>query len=563
MGTTTGLPWDAGYPGDVAWAAEVSTGPMHALMDASVSRWAGRPAINFLGKRYSYAELGELVNRAARGFQDLGVTKGTRVGLCLPNSPYSVICYYAVLKAGGTVVNYNPLYVERELAHQIDDSGTEIMVAMDLQALYPRVAAMLTRTQSLKRIVVCSLKEALPGAKGALFGLLKRREIATPPADAQHIRFADLVANDGDPAPVAIDQYADVAVIQYTGGTTGLPKGAMLSHANLTANVSQILTWFPGMEYGTDKILGVLPFFHVFAMTVVMNQAVAAGLEMILLPRFDLKQTLKCIHKTRPTIFPGVPTIYAAILQGHQVKKYDLGSIKFCLSGGAPLPLEIKHAFERLTGCRLVEGYGLSETSPVATCNPINGVNKEGSIGLPMPGTHIEIRDLEEPGRMVPTGQKGEVCIVGPQVMKGYWDGPEETAEVLRDGGRLHTGDVGYMDEEGYTFLVDRIKDLILCSGYNVYPRVIEEAIYLHPSVAEVIVIGIDDAYRGQSPKAFVKLRDDESLTEEEMLAFLKDKLSKIEMPEAIEFRAELPKTMIGKLSKKELVAEEKAKAAG
>ena len=560
MGADVTYPWIASYPDTVSWSADVPVRPMHAYMDRAADTWAARPAVDFLGKRYSYGQIGALVNRAAKGFQAIGVTKGTRVGLCLPNTPYSVVCYYAVLKAGGTVVNYNPLYVERELAHQIDDSHTEIMVTMDLEALYPKVAAMLSRTERLKRIVVCPMKDVLTRPKAILFGLFKRRELSLPPADAQHVLFADLIDNDGQPAPVEIDPLVDVAVLQYTGGTTGLPKGAMLTHANLAANVEQTVMWFSGLRLGEERILGVLPFFHVFAMTVVMNQAVAAGLEMILMPRFDLKQTMLAIHKKRPTLFPAVPTIYTAINNDPRASRYDLSSIKFCLSGGAPLPVEVKHAFENLTGCRLVEGYGLSESSPVATCNPTDGLNKEGSIGLPMPGTRIEIRDLESRDRVMPVGEKGEVCIVGPQVMKGYWDRPEETDEVLIDG-RLHTGDVGYMDKDGYTFLVDRKKDLILCSGYNVYPRVIEEAIYLHPAVAEVTVIGVDDAYRGQAPKAFVRLRDGEALDEAGLKAFLADKISKIEMPSQIEFRAELPKTMIGKLSKKELVAEEKAKA--
>ena len=354
----------------------------------------------------------------------------------------------------------------------------------------------------------------------------------------------------------------DTAVLQYTGGTTGTPKGAMLSHGNLAANVSQMLHWFPDLRPGEEKILGVLPLFHVFAMTSVMNFAVAAGAEMILLPRYDRDQTLKAIHDKHPTLFPAVPTIYTSINEAPKLDKYDLSSISFCISGGAPLPLDVKTRFEKLTGCRLVEGYGLSECSPVATCNAINGVNKEGSIGLPVPGTEISIHDIENSEQTVPVGERGELWIRGPQVMSGYWQRPEETGETLRDGW-LRTGDVGYMDEEGHLFLVDRIKDLILCSGYNVYPRNIEEAINLHPAVAEVTVIGIPDDYRGEAPKAFIRLQDGMTLTETEVLDFLTDKLSVIERPSMIEFRAELPKTMIGKLSKKELVEEETQRTLG
>ena len=498
----------------------------------------------------------------AKGLQLMGVTQGARVGLCLPNTPYSVICYYGALRAGATVVNYNPLYVERELAFQIDDSNTEIMITMDLEVLYPKVAAMLSRTESLKKIIVCPMAAILPKIKSVLFRLLKRKEIANIEPSEAIVHFQDLLDNDGDPSLVNVDLDNDIAVLQYTGGTTGRPKGAMLTQGNLSANVSQMLLWYVDLNPGEEKVLGVLPFFHVFAMTAVMNFAVAAGAQMILLPRYELGQTLATINKKKPTIFPAVPTIYAAINQSPDLPKYDLSTVRYCISGGAPLPLEVKETFERLTGCRLVEGYGLSETAPVATCNAMQDINKPGSIGQVVPGTEISIHDLEAPNDVVPTGERGEVWIKGPQVMKGYLNRPQETADSLREGW-FRTGDVGYMDEDGHFFLVDRLKDLILCSGYNVYPRMVEEAIYLHPAVAEVTVIGIDDDYRGQSPKAFVKLKEGEKITEDEMKTFLADKLSKIEMPSQIEFRLELPKTIIGKLSKKELVAEEVEKHKG
>ena len=349
-------------------------------------------------------------------------------------------------------------------------------------------------------------------------------------------------------------------MLQYTGGTTGVPKGAMLTHANLAANRAQVTRWTPELRMGQEVVLGVLPLFHVFAMTVVMNLAIEAAACMILLPRFDLTQVLKTIHTKKPTLFPGVPTIFTAINNFAHTDKYDLSSLEVCISGGAPLPVEVKAAFEGRTGCTVVEGYGLSESSPVVTCNPLVGANKPGSIGLPLPGTTIEVHDLENPERRMPQGAKGEICVRGPQVMAGYWNRPEETAEVLRNG-LLRTGDVGYLDEEGYVYLVDRLKDVILCKGYNVYPRNIEEAIYAHGAVAEVTVIGIPDPLRGQSPKAFVRLKEGESLTEDELRAFLGPKISPVEIPREIEFRDELPKTMIGKLSKKELVAEEMERA--
>ncbi len=559
---TTTHPWLSNYPEGIDWNANIERRPLYETLERTAERCRDNTAIDFLDYCLSYGELLEQVNRMAKGLQLMGVTQGARVGLCLPNTPYSVICYYGALRAGATVVNYNPLYVERELAFQIDDSNTEIMITMDLEVLYPKVAAMLSRTESLKKIIVCPMAAILPKIKSILFRLLKRKEIANIESSEAIVHFQDLLDNDGDPNLVNVDLDNDIAVLQYTGGTTGRPKGAMLTQGNLSANVSQMLLWYVDLNPGEEKVLGILPFFHVFAMTAVMNFAVAAGAQMILLPRYELGQTLATINKKKPTIFPAVPTIYAAINQSPDLPKYDLSTVRYCISGGAPLPLEVKETFERLTGCRLVEGYGLSETAPVATCNAMQDINKPGSIGQVVPGTEISIHDLEAPNDVVPTGERGEVWIKGPQVMKGYLNRPQETADSLREGW-FRTGDVGYMDEDGHFFLVDRLKDLILCSGYNVYPRMVEEAIYLHPAVAEVTVIGIDDDYRGQSPKAFVKLKEGEKITEDEMKTFLADKLSKIEMPSQIEFRLELPKTIIGKLSKKELVAEEVEKHKG
>ena len=554
-------PWLQHYPEGIDWSTTLTRRALNEYIDDAEIRFAARPAIDFLGRKTTYAQLAAHIRQAAKGFQNMGVKKGSRVGLCLPNTPYSVICYFGALRAGATVVNYNPLYVERELAFQISDSETEIMVTMDLKLLYPKVAAMLSQTESLKQIVVCRMAPILPPLKGLLFGIVKRKEIAAITDDDTTMRFEDLINNDGQPEEVEIDIEQDIAVLQYTGGTTGRSKGAMLTQANLSANISQMLSWFPGLRPGEEKIVGVLPLFHVFAMTAVMNFAVASGTEMILLPRYELEQTLKTLSAKKATLFPAVPTIYTAINQAPDLAKYDLSSIRYCMSGGAPLPLEVKRQFEQITGCKLVEGYGLSESSPVATCNSMSGTNKENSIGLPVPGTDITIHDLEAPHDLMPVGERGEVWIKGPQIMKGYLNQAEETADALRDGW-LRTGDVGYMDDQGHFFLVDRLKDLILCSGYNVYPRMVEEAIYLHSAVSEVTVIGIKDEYRGESPKAFVKLKPNESLNETDLKQFLEDKLSKIEMHSKIEFRDELPKTIIGKLSKKELVAEEQAQQA-
>jgi long-chain acyl-CoA synthetase len=554
------MPWLEAYPEHVDWAVPISEEPLTAVFDRAVARYGARPCVDFLGKTYSYRQVGDLVDRATKGFQALGVGRGVHVGILLPNTPYFVICYYAVLKAGGTVVNFNPLYVAEEIARQIEDSETRIMVTLDLEILLPKASAALDRT-GLKQVVVCPMAEILPFPKDLLFRLFRRGETAELPGDGRHLRFAELTANDGAYRPVGLRPREDIAVLQYTGGTTGVPKGAMLTHANVAANAHQIELWNPTEIVGQERILGILPLFHVLAMTAVMNNGIRIGAELILRPRYELEDTLEAMHAKRPTYFVGVPTIYNAINHHPRLDRYDLSSLKLCISGGAALPLEVKRDFEALTGCPLLEGYGLSETSPAATCTPVLGEAKDGSIGLPFPGTVIEIHDPEAPGRKLPPGEKGEICIRGPQVMAGYWNRPEATAETMVDGA-LRTGDVGYMDEEGYTFLVDRIKDLIICSGYNVYPRVLEEAIYRHDAVAEVTVIGVPDDYRGEAPKAFVRLKAHKTLTAPELLSFLEDKLSKIEMPEEIEFRDELPKTQIGKLSKKELVAEELAKRA-
>jgi long-chain acyl-CoA synthetase len=526
-----------------------------AILDQAVAKFPNRPALDFLGRHTSYRELGVLVARAACGLQQLGVKKGTRVGLCLPNTPYYVVCYFAVLKLGGVVVNFNPLYVEREMAHQIADSGTSLMVTLDIRQIYPKVAAALGVT-ALERIVVCPMSGVLTPVKGALFSVFKRSEIAEVPDDLRHIRFDKLIANDGRFEAAAIDPVRDVAVLQYTGGTTGVPKGAMLTHGNLSANVDQLYRLLPDPHPGEERMLLVLPLFHVFAMTVGMNLGIAFAAELILLPRFEIDQVMKTIVRKRPTVFPGVPTIYSDIISAAKHGSADLTSIRICISGGAPLPQEVKHRFEALTGCRLVEGYGLTEASPVATCNPLDTGGKPGSIGLPLAGTVIDVYSPVARSEKMAVGEKGEICVRGPQVMAGYWGRPKESEVVMTDGA-LRTGDIGYIDQDGYVYLVDRIKDVILCGGYNVYPRVIEEALYQHPAVNEAVVIGVPDPYRGQVPKAFVCLRENHRATPTELKDFLTGYLSRIEMPKTIEIRQQLPKTMVGKLSKKDLIAQE------
>ncbi|WP_277982443.1 long-chain-fatty-acid--CoA ligase [Sphingomonas faeni] len=529
------------------------------MLDLSVQRFGSRNVLDFMGRTLTYTALGESVDRAARGLQDLGVVKGTRVALCLPNTPYYPILFFAILKAGGVVVNVNPLYVERELAHLLEDSGATIIATCDIAEIHARVLKVAGQ-MGVKHVITCPIAGALPTLKSIAYRLFKRAEIGHAPSDARHCTFDSLLKAKGAPVPVAVLP-TEVAVLQYTGGTTGEPKAAMLSHANLVSNADAMMVFVGGEQPHQDRVLGALPLFHVFALTTVLTYSIRAGAEMILMPRFELGQLLKTIARTRPSYFPAVPTIYAAITTAAETQTIDLSSIHACISGGAPLPAEVRIAFEAATGAKLCEGYGLSEASPIITCNPIDGLNKPGSAGLPFPGTTIEIRDREDPTRLLPVGENGEICARGPQITQGYWHKPAATAELFADGA-LRTGDVGHLDADGYLFIVDRIKDLILAGGYNVYPRVIEEALYEHPSVLEAVVIGVPDKYRGQAPKAFVVLAEGTVATPLELRDFLRDKISKIELPREVEIRDSLPKTLIGKLSKKELVAEETAKAA-
>ena len=534
--------------------------PVPVLLERSVLRFPNRPAIAFMGRRWSYAALGAWVARAARGLQDLGVRRGDRVGLCLPNTPYSVVFYYAALRAGAIVVNFNPLYVAPELRQQIADSGTTVMVVPDLAAICDKVLGIAVET-GLRHVVVCPMAGILRAPKAALWRVFRRRQTAAPTWDARVVPHARVVANAAppDPVPVAPD---DLAVLQYTGGTTGLPKGAMLTHANVSVNAQQVSRHMPSLRLGEERLLGVLPFFHVFAMTAVMNSGIEIGAELLLHPRFEIAGVMRALARERPTVLHGVPTIYQAIADAAEKRRADISCVRACISGGAPLPPEVRARFERLTGCKLVEGYGLTEASPVLACNPPDGRIKDGSVGVAMPQTVIEIRDLEDPHRVLPVGERGEVCARGPQVMRGYWRRPDETALTFVDGA-LRTGDIGHLDADGYLFITDRLKDVILCGGYNVYPRVLEDALYQHPAVAEAIVIGVPDAYRGQAPKAFVTLRAGAAATPDELRNFLSELVSKIELPREIEIRAMLPRTMVGKLSRKELVEEERARAAG
>jgi long-chain acyl-CoA synthetase len=550
-------PWLRAYPPEIPWDSTFSPRLVGDLLNEAVAAFGSRSCTYFMGRRLTYEEIGALSDCAAKGLRAHGVGEGVKVGLLLPNTPTFVIFYFGVLKAAGTVVNFNPLYSLDEIEFQIRDSDTKIMVTFDLALLFDKVEAMLKRG-ALEKAVVADFASLLPKLKSVGLKLLRPARLAKVRRSSMKsriVRARDLLDNDGSYNRPVITPDA-IAVLQYTGGTTGTPKGAMLTHANISINVAQVKRWrnLPARE--ADRILGVLPLFHVFAMTTVMNFGISSGMEMILLPKFELIETLKLIGKLRPTMMPGVPTLFNAMLRHPRIKAFDLSSLEYCISGGAALPIEVKRGFEKLSGGHVVEGYGLSETSPVATCNPLNAP-KEGSIGLPLPATEITIRDLDDPSKEMARGETGEICIAGPQVMTGYWKKPDETESAFV-GRFFRTGDVGYMDDDGYIFIVDRIKDMINAAGFKIYPRRIEDALYEHSAIAEVCVVGIPDDYRGEAPKAFIRLKEGRDVTALELLAFLRPKLSKLELPAAIEFRDELPKTMIGKLSKKALRAQPK-----
>ena len=560
-------PWIKSYPPGVRWDAPIPVGPVQGVLDTAAATWPDHPALDFMGRRISYSELKSLVDRAAKGFQQLGVKPGVHVGLYLPNTPHYPIAFFGVLKAGGTVVNYSPLDAEKVLEHKVGDSETDILVTLDLALLYPQMHKLLGSTR-LKNLVVGTMSEMAAQPAAVHAHLEKAGQLSALQVDSRQVSFEALLANDGAyQAHRFGDPKETLAVLQYTGGTTGLPKGAMLTHANLTAACNQFWETINGetpvLQLGAERILAVLPPFHIYSLTLNTIFGMRIGAELILHTRFDVAAVVQDLANKKVTVFPGVPTMFTAVMLFPGVENHKLDSLKYCGTGGAPLPLEVNNRFKQLTGCSLNEGWGMTETSPTGTFTPVVGARRPGSCGLPMPGITMRFADVDDPRQYVALGERGEICVSGPNIMKGYWKNPQATADVMTADGMLRTGDVGIMDKDGFVTIVDRTKDMILCGGFNVYPRSLEEAIYQHPSVAEVSVIGIEDAYRGQSPKAFIKLKDGAAtFTLDELKAFLKDKLGKHEMVQALDIRAELPKTPVGKLSKKELYEEERRKNA-
>lgn len=551
--------WRQRYRHPGPWDREFAPETMVALFERSAREHGPRPLIDFMGRKFSYAETMDGANRVACGLAALGYGPGDRIGLFLPNVPHYVAAYYGILKLGAVAVNFSPLYTVDELAHQVADSGTRLLFTLSATALLPTALKVL-EASGLERLVVGSVAGALPATKSMLYRWFKAREIAERPADPRIVAFSKLIANAGGCTTPPLDPTRDLALIQYTGGTTGTPKGAMLSHQNLSANARQIALLDPQLGHTIDRILGALPMFHVFANTCVLNRTVLTGGEIVLLPRFDAGQVLAAIQRTRATALPGVPTMYRALLDHPKLAETDLSSLRICISGGAPLPAELKERFKAATGATLIEGYGLSESAGVVSANPYEGEGKAGTIGQPIAATRIALVDKEDPLAAAPEGEPGEIVVAGPQIMCGYWQRPDADAEVFvtgADGTRwLRTGDVGTIDEDGFVRIVDRLKDMIAVAGFKVFPSQIEAILYHHPAVREALVIGMPDAYRGEVPRAYVTLEAESETSGEAIRDWLNPQLGKHERVDQVVVRLALPKTMIGKLSRKDLVAE-------
>ncbi|HEX4205451.1 MAG TPA: long-chain fatty acid--CoA ligase [Ktedonobacteraceae bacterium] len=559
-------PWVRNYEEGVPTRITTPDHPLTWLLDTAASSFPGRSALIYYGARLSYAQLSNQANQFAIGLQQLGVQKGDRVAIALPNIPQYPIAFYGALRAGAIVVPTNPLYTEREMQHQLADSGAKVLIMLD--SFYPIVRAVRKNT-ALKHIIITSPADFLPSILHVLYPLSQRHNKVPQPAltdkelreDPMLHNIRSILKNHGEikrfnlPIESASD---DLAVLQYTGGTTGLSKAAMLTHRNLLANTLQNSQWVPRIQKGKETTLCVAPFFHSYGLTVCMNVSIYTAATMILLPRFSAKDTLDAIRRHHPTLFPGIPTMYIAIMREAGQRSDYLQSIQYCISGAAPLPAKVQQDFEAMTHGKLVEGYGLSEASPVTHANPLTDKCRNGSIGLPISGVEAAIRKPET-GELLPVGEVGEIVVKGPNIMRGYWQREEETRQTFVDGW-MRTGDIGKMDGEGYFYVVDRAKDMIVASGFNVYPREVEEVLFTHPAIAEAAVVGIPHEYRGETVAAFIVLKPGFTASEElrsEIITFCKAQLAAYKVPKVLEFREALPKSLIGKVLKRELRAQQ------
>ncbi|HIQ04702.1 MAG TPA: long-chain fatty acid--CoA ligase [Anaerolineae bacterium] len=560
-------PWLKFYEESVPPSLEYSRIPLYQTLVNSAQKYPDNPAVKMvlrylplgltIGARLNYRELDELTNRFANALRELGVSKGDRVAVMLPNCPQMVIAFYGALKLGAIVVSTNPMYTPREMKHQFVDSGAETAVLLNL--FYPRMQQIWDETP-VRQVIVTNIWDFVGFPFNRLVQRAQEKEgshVEVTPTEGVYL-FKQLLEVYPSTSPQVEVRADDIALFQYTGGTTGIPKAAMLSHFNLVANVLQVNAWMTSGEEGKERVMGALPFFHVYGMTVAMAYGIYLAGEVIVVPNpRPIDHVMEVIQKERVTIFPGVPAMYIGIINHPRVREYDLTSVKACISGAAPLPMEVQEKFGELTGGRLVEGYGLTEAAPVTHCNPIYGLRKAGSIGVPFPDVEARIVDydtLEDK----PIGEEGELWVRGPQVMPGYWQKPEETAKTKTEDGWLRTGDIARMDEDGYFYIVDRLKDIIIASGYNIVPREVEEVLYEHPKVQEAVVAGVPDAYRGETVKAYIVLKQGETATADEIRAFCRERLAAYKVPTQVEFRSELPKTLVGKFLRRVLVEEER-----
>jgi long-chain acyl-CoA synthetase len=557
-------PWLRFYEAGVPAHVEIPERPLTWLLDHTASRYPSHTAFIYYGTKLSYAQFSSYANRFAGGLQRLGVSKGDRVAIALPNIPQYAIAFYGALRAGAVVVPTNPLYTEREMQYQLADSGARVLVMLD--SFYP-VARAIRKQTAVEHVIITSPTDFLPPLLRTLYPLSQRGvKHLTPPLTEKelhddvtlHLMHPMLESHTKGgvelfhlPAPAAS---SDLAVLQYTGGTTGLSKGAMLTHRNLLANALQTRAWVPKAGDGEEITLCVAPFFHSYGMTACMNLSILAAATMVLLPRFKTKDVVKAIRQYHPTLFPGIPTMYIAIMREVGRHTDYLGSIKYCISGAAPLPAKVQQEFEMVTGGKLVEGYGLSEAGPVTHCNPLTSQCRNGSVGLPLPDVEATILD-QKTAEPVPVGQEGEIVVKGPNIMQGYWNREDETKNVFVNGW-MRTGDLGKMDSDGYFYVIERAKDMIIAGGFNIYPREVEEVLFHHPAVSEASVTGIPDEYRGETVAAFVVLKpgfEASEQTRQDILALCKKELTSYKVPRILEFRTTLPKSLIGKVLRREL----------
>lgn len=548
-------PWLKHYDPGISPKLHYEKLPLYEFLDRTAQKYPHRTAIIFNNWKISYKKLKVLTDFIASNLKKQGLRPGDRIAIMLPNLPQTILSYWGALKAGGVIVMTNPLYMEKEILHHFNDSQAKFLITLDL--LWPKINKMLPHLP-IQKIFITKISDCLKFPLNLLYKIKTTREKTSPKIkfSSQVIPWKTLLNKNNKSIKFRPNPLNDIALLQYTGGTTGVSKGVMLTHYNMGTNIQQCIHILHEMKNEKNTFLAILPFFHIYGLTVCVNFATAIGATIIPMPRFSPLDVLKIIDKLKPTIFPSAPSIFTAILQQKNLQKFDLSSIKYCISGSAPIPVELIERFKKLTGAEIIEGYGLTEASPITHLNPLKGKKKYGSIGLPFPDTDACIVDMEVGTVPLPPGKVGELIIKGPQVMKGYWNRPDETANVLRNNW-LYTGDIAYMDEEGYFFIVDRKKDLIISGGYNIYPREIDEVLYEHPKVKEAVTVGIPSPTRGEIVKAYIVPKEGETITKAEIIKFCKEKLANYKVPRQVEFRKELPKTMVGKILRRALKEEE------